>query len=356
MKRRIAALLLCAVLLCAPERALAAAGGADDPLISLSYIEDTFLPGVRESLRARAEARTGARTPAAAAAGRRMRIAELPGNGSLTLTPGQQLVLLSGAVRLEVKSGTLLNVTAGRTSVGGDARVGNRYVLCGDCTVTVTAPEKALLSVSAGVSDAAAVTPLPQTGACPFTDVREGDWFYADVTSAWQRGFVNGMTATSYAPQESLTVAQAVKLAACMHQDYHSGAVTLGNSADGRPWYMSYADYALKNGILERQPESYDVPISRGEFVKLFYNALPEKEYARINLIMDGSIPDVATDSPIARQVYTFYAAGILTGFPAGDGLQEHAFAPDSTVTRAEVATIMNRMVDPSARKRFTMD
>ena len=356
MKRRIAALLLCALLLCGPERAYAAAGGTDDPLISVSYIEDTFLPGVRDSLRARAEARVNAHKRAAAATGQRLRTVALPEGGSLELKPGQQLVLLSGSARLDVKSGTLLNVTAGRSSVGGDARTGNRYVLCGDCSVTVTASQGTLLSVSAGAAGAAALTPTPQPGVCPFTDVREGDWFYADVMHAWQRGFVNGMTASSYAPQDSLTVAQAIKLAACMHQDYHSGAVTLTGSTDGRPWEMSDADYALKNGILTRAPERYDVPISRGEFVKLFYNALPEKEYPGINLIMDGAIPDVATDAPIAREVYTFYAAGILTGFPAGDELPEHAFVPDSTITRAEVATIMNRMVEPAARKRFTMD
>lgn len=356
MKRRIAALLLCALLLCGPERAYAAAGGSDDPLISLSYIEDTFLPGVRSSLRSRAEAWLDTRSRAAAPAGQRLRTVELPEGGSLSLTPGQQLVLLSGSARLDVKSGTLLNVTAGRTSVGGDARTGNRYVLCGDCSVTVTASQGTRLSVSAGAGATVPLTPAVQPGACPFADVRESDWFYADVMSAWRRGFVNGMTESSYAPQDSLTVAQAVKLAACMHQDHRSGAVTLAGSTDGRPWYMSYADYALRNGILARAPERYDVPISRSEFVQMFYNALPETEFAAINLIMDGSIPDVATDAPIAREVYTFYAAGILTGFPAGSGLEEHAFAPDSTITRAEVATIMNRMVEPSARKRFTMD
>ncbi len=353
MNRRIAALLLCALLLCAPERAYAAAGGADDPLISVSYLDGTFLPGVRASLRALAQARIDARAGAAAPSGQRLRTVALPAGGRMRLTPGQQLVLLSGGVRLTVEGGTLLNVTAGRTSVGGDARTGNRYVLCGDCTVTVTASEAALISVSAGAGEAAPATP---TGECPFADVRESDWFYADVMNAWRRGFINGMTETAYAPQDSLTVAQAIKLAACMHQDYHSGAVTLGSSADGRPWYMSYADYALRNGILPALPEEYDAAITRDEFVKLFFNALPEKEYAGINLIMDGAIPDVPTDAPIAREVYTFYAAGILTGFPADDTLPEHAFGPKRSITRAEVAAIMVRMVEPAARKRFTMD
>ena len=104
------------------------------------------------------------------------------------------------------------------------------------------------------------------------------------------------MAGATYGPDESFTLAQAIKIAACMHQLYHEGEISLTN---GDPWYTTYVDYAVRNGIA---PESYgglsrseyDSPISRRDYVRLFYNALPVSEYLAINDIADGAIPDVA--------------------------------------------------------------
>lgn len=349
MKQRLLCFLLGLLLLVVPVRA---AGGGDDPLISRSYAEGTFLPQVRTGLQtaaARFVRAYAADRPAARSGLKTVRLAE---GDTVTLGAGQQLTLLSGTVRLRLERGGLLNVTQGRVSTGGDAQPGNRYILRGNSAATVTATGPALVTVSVG----AQVNADPSTpGACPFTDVAAGAWYYADVISAYERGLVNGMTERSFAPQGSLTVAQALKLAACMHQLYHSGQVLLQPAASG-PWYKPYADYALENGIAETLPTNYDAAVTRGEFVKLFYNALPEKEYTRQNLIMDGAIPDVATDAPLAKQVYTFYMAGILTGYAADGTYLAHAFGPDSGITRAEVATIMNRMFTPSARVKFSME
>lgn len=354
MTKRIISLLLCALLLAAAAPAYAA-GDPDDPLISESYVTDVFLPQVTDALQRAAQTRLWSFAAGQKSPIHGLKTVALGEGDSLTLTSGQQLVLLSGGVNLKIDKGTLLNVTAGRDSVGGSAQTGNRYVLCGNSQVTAKATAKALVTVSVGVS-AAGQTASGDLGKCPFTDVAETAWYYGDVVSAWKRGLVNGVSADRYEPKGDLTGAAAVKLAACMHQLYHTGSVTLQNAADGRAWYMSYVDYALKNGIMDAGMKNYDAAITRGEFIRLFYNALPEKEYTGINLIMDGAIPDVATDAPLAKQVYTFYTAGILTGYTAGDGYLEHAFGPDTGISRAEVATVMNRMFDPAARKQFTMD
>lgn len=51
-----------------------------------------------------------------------------------------------------------------------------------------------------------------------FTDVKESDWFYKEVKNAVETGLINGKSETIYAPEDNLTYAEAVKLAACMHQ------------------------------------------------------------------------------------------------------------------------------------------
>lgn len=360
LKKRIALFLLCAVLLCTGISANAAGGSSSDPLISLSYLEDTFLPRLRESLGELISNAEKQDDPVQPSGETGWKLLSLHKGDSLRLGAGQQLVLISGAVRLSVERGTMLNLTLGRTSSGGDARVGHRYLLCTGSAAGASVLGDTKVAVSAGAGytpgGSAAITGTGSASELPFQDMKSSDWFYQDVVRAYQMGLINGLTETSYAPQSTLTAAQAVKLAACMHQKYHTGAVTLKSAGDGRAWYMSYVDYAGKNGILEQEFSDYNAPITRGEFVKLFYLALPETEYVRINTIMDGAIPDIATDAPLAKQVYTFYMAGILTGYTAGNGRLDHEFGAESTITRAEVASIMSRMFNPEMRQRFSME
>lgn len=48
--------------------------------------------------------------------------------------------------------------------------------------------------------------------------------------------------------------------------------------------------------------------------------------------------------------IFTFYRAGILTG-----GDKKGTFYPNQSITRAEVATILSRMMDPNARRTFVL-
>ena len=69
----------------------------------------------------------------------------------------------------------------------------------------------------------------------------------------------------------------------------------------------------------------------------------------------DVQTEDVPADADIAREVYAFYAAGILTGYTDDGVHRAGAFDPGGQITRAEVATIMHRMFEPDARVRFEM-
>ena len=51
-----------------------------------------------------------------------------------------------------------------------------------------------------------------------FTDVKESDRFYNDVKGAVEMGLINGKSETEYKPNDNLTYAEAIKLAACMNQ------------------------------------------------------------------------------------------------------------------------------------------
>ena len=101
----------------------------------------------------------------------------------------------------------------------------------------------------------------PYTG--QFADVPPDAWYAENVELAYEYGLINGVSQTSFAPDNSLTMAEAVKLAACLHSIYQNGATDFAASS---PWYTVYAAYALENGILSAPLESYEAAATRGAF------------------------------------------------------------------------------------------
>jgi len=183
--------------------------------------------------------------------------------------------------------------------------------------------------------------------AAPFTDVKEADWFYGDVMYAYEAGLIDGKGANRFAPDDNLTYAEAVKLAACMHE-LQTGSVTLAVGSGA--WYDSYVDYAKANGIIEKDYE-WDAPASRAGYMEIFAGALPEDALAAVNAVADGAIPDVPADHPQAAAIYRLYRAGIVQGVDA-----EHSCNPDASIRRCEVAAILTRMMNPDARVRFGLE
>ncbi len=181
-----------------------------------------------------------------------------------------------------------------------------------------------------------------------FTDVAEDEWYAANVRTAYEYGLINGQSATRFAPDNSLTVAEAVKLAACLHSIYHTGSADFAVS---QPWYRTYADYALQNGILTAERTDYTKPATRAVFASVLAAALPEDALGTINTIEDGVIPDVPESASYADAVYLLYRAGVLTGSDSAG-----RFYPDSTIKRSEAAAIVTRMADPSLRRTVTLD
>ena len=183
----------------------------------------------------------------------------------------------------------------------------------------------------------------------PFKDVEKDAWYRKDVETAHKNGLVNGKSDTMFYPDDNMTYAEAVKLACAMYQLYHDKKVTL--TAGSSVWYSTYMSYALEKGIIESDLTAVaDEKITRSDFVKIFYAALPASEYTVINEVADNAIPDVSLSAKSAKEIYAFYRAGILVGSD-----HEGTFNPESNIIRSEVAAILTRMFDGSARKTITL-
>lgn len=180
----------------------------------------------------------------------------------------------------------------------------------------------------------------------PFEDVKEDAWYHDEIVEAFYTGIINGKSETIFAPDDLLTYAEAVKLAACMNQVYLNGKVTL---TAGSPWYQPYADYCRTNNITTKDYD-YNANATRAGYIEIFANALPDSAFEDINNIPDGSILDVKDNAPYTIYVYKMYRAGIVTGVDA-----LHHCKPEDNIKRSEVAAIISRMMNDDKRIEFDM-
>lgn len=185
-----------------------------------------------------------------------------------------------------------------------------------------------------------------------FTDVTQDSWYYEDVDNAVRLGIINGKSETTFAPDDNLTYAEAIKLAACMYQLYKDGSVYLVSG--GNPWYQTYVDYAKDHGIITEnffyKVSNINEKATRAGYMEIFASALPDEALECINNVQDGSIPDVPMVHESAIGIYKLYRAGILTGVDAN-----HNCKPEDNIKRCEVAAIITRMMDETKRVKFSM-
>lgn len=178
-----------------------------------------------------------------------------------------------------------------------------------------------------------------------FADVAEGTWYTDAVKLCYETGLMNG-TGSGFAPQKVLTIAECTAIAARIREALTGEAIVRSTPLPGeaKEWYTDYVNYMARDtgltSILNRPTQA----ITRMEYLQLLNAALPAEGdlLAPINAIQ--TLPD--TDDP---DVLSFYNAGVLTGVDAYG-----TFNGGGTLSRAECAAMVARIVDPSLRKTFT--
>ena len=143
-------------------------------------------------------------------------------------------------------------------------KAGERYYFC-----VITNDKNGRLTKSGIPTDKsqAVAVKAVESSPLPFTDVSSGDAYYIDLRLAYERGVINGKSSELFCPDDSLTAAEAVKLASCLYALKVGGE---GVFKQSEVWYRTYYDYAEANGIdvssLTNEPNS---PISRAQFAVL---------------------------------------------------------------------------------------
>ncbi len=202
------------------------------------------------------------------------------------------------------------------------------------------------------VLDDAQVNPGDSTSppsAPTFTDVPRDAWYAQDVQAVAEMGLFSGKGDGRFAPNDNVTIAETMKLAAGLHAELTHGDYTF---RQGTPWYAVYEDYLNEAGDFPAMwMYDYNSPATRDQFARMMEGVLrlfSDAEQSK-NTVADGAIPDVPNAADNSH-IYGLYRAGILVGSDS-----RGSFRPNSTILRSEVAAIMHRFIDPAQRKSIEL-
>jgi hypothetical protein len=188
-----------------------------------------------------------------------------------------------------------------------------------------------------------------------FEDVADDAWYYEYVAAAYTYGLIEGKSETSFAPDDDMSVAEVIALAARVHNMYYGGGDAFSG---GSPWYAPYVDYAAENGIIRKAnaESSYTRAALRYEVAHILCNAVPATALPAINSLEGVVIPDLngggyaSQYSGAYEQISRLYAAGVLTGCD-----EYGSFQGRETVKRSEVAGVLCRIVDAGLRVTYRL-
>lgn len=176
-----------------------------------------------------------------------------------------------------------------------------------------------------------------------YTDINLNEWYGEYVKNCYELGLMQGVGAGVFDHNGNITIAQAITMAARVHNIYNGGNGVF-DSTGVTNWYDPMVDYALKNGIIKTGDfTSYTKSATRAEMAYIFSRSLPDKEFEKINVI--NSIPDVKSNAKYYSNILKLYTSGIVNGSDA-----EHNFYPNDNIKRREAAAIICRVVNKDER------
>lgn len=155
----------------------------------------------------------------------------------------------------------------------------------------------------------------------PFKDVKVSSWFGKYVIDLYNDGIINGTSATTYAPNDTLTWAAALKLLLVSNGDLKAADAT------GADWSKNAIAKAAELGLVAADLDGTKA-ISRLEFCQVA---------AKLNKLAESKTESKFTDCADGY-VMALVDAKVI------DGMTATTFEPDASLTRAQIAKIIYQL------------
>ena len=155
----------------------------------------------------------------------------------------------------------------------------------------------------------------------PFKDVKVSSWFGKYVIDLYNDGIINGTSATTYAPNDTLTWAAALKLLLVSNGDLKAADAT------GADWSKNAIAKAAELGLVAADLDGAKA-ISRLEFCQVA---------AKLNKLAESKTESKFTDCTDGY-VMALVDAKVI------NGMTETTFEPAASLTRAQIAKIIYQL------------
>ena len=182
----------------------------------------------------------------------------------------------------------------------------------------------------------------------PFTDIAAGAWYADAVQYVYENGMMNGTSETMFSPEATTTRAMIVTI---LHRLENEPAAVDSDFTDvaGGSYYADAVDWAAANGIVNGVSETSFAPddaITREQMAAILYRYAQSKGYD--TTVGGMSLSEYADASRISAYATTAMqwanAEGLITG------VTDTTLSPQGSATRAQVATILMRFVENIAK------
>ena len=184
----------------------------------------------------------------------------------------------------------------------------------------------------------------PGTGANPFTDVSQKDWFYGDVMFVYENGLILGTSKTLFSPHGAATRGMMATILWRMEGSPAPKGKNSFTDVEAGKWYADAITWTAENGIFAgygKDKFGPDDPITREQLAAIFYRYADYKGY---DLTVKGN-PDTCKDADKITD-YAKTAMQWAVGSGLVKGKSGNLLDPQGTATRAEIAAMLHRFIE----------
>ena len=184
----------------------------------------------------------------------------------------------------------------------------------------------------------------PGTGANPFTDVSEKDWFYGDVMFVYENGLMLGTSKTLFSPYGTATRGMMATILWRMEGSPAPKGKNSFTDVEAGKWYADAITWTAENGIFAgygKDKFGPDDPITREQLAAIFYRYADYKGY---DLTVKGNLDKFKDADKITDYAKTAMQWAVGSGLMKGKS--GNLLDPQGTATRAEIAAMLHRFIE----------
>ena len=184
----------------------------------------------------------------------------------------------------------------------------------------------------------------PGTGANPFTDVSEKDWFYGDVMFVYENGLMLGTSKTLFSPHGTATRGMMATILWRMEGSPAPKGKNSFTDVEAGKWYADAITWTAENGIFAgygKDKFGPDDPITREQLAAIFYRYADYKGY---DLTVKGNLDKFKDADKITDYAKTAMQWAVGSGLMKGKS--GNLLDPQGTATRAEIAAMLHRFIE----------